>query len=140
MLQTQSLARQIYNQYWGQIGNKALIIALEGPLGVGKTTFVKALAQAMDIQEAVVSPTFILHRGYNLLDHIDLWRIEDPQELTALGLEKMVQEKKVIVIEWAEKARSLILGFQPQARVIWIKFNYGKKEDERRISYEDFSH
>ncbi len=121
------------------MGDKAVIIALEGPLGVGKTTFTKCLARAMGIKDVVLSPTFTLHSEYGVLDHIDLWRIEDPQELIALGLDKMIAAKKVIVIEWAEKTREQIFQFKSQAIIIWVRFEYGNKENERRIEYEDLS-
>ena len=112
-------------------------------MGAGKTTFTKAFAQAMGIKETVLSPTFTLHSEYGRLDHIDLWRIENPKELVALGLSKMIAAKKVIVIEWAEKARETIENYKSsrkaasrsagQATVIWIKFEYGEMENERII-------
>ena len=137
---TFSLARQLYCQLKNMVGKKALIIALEGPLGSGKTTFAKAFARTMGITETVLSPTFTLHSEYDQLDHIDLWRVEDPKELLALGLEKMIQAKKIIIVEWAEKVKQLLLRYQDKARIIWVRLEYGDKENERRISYEDFGH
>ena len=132
----QQKAIRLYREIKPIIGREAVIIALEGPLGAGKTIFTKAFARAMGIKDPILSPTFTLHSEYGQLDHIDLWRIDDPQELLALGLEKMVQDKKVIIIEWAEKARDQVLRLSPQTTIIWIKFEYGEKENERRISYE----
>lgn len=121
------------------MGKEALVIALEGPLGAGKTTFTKAFALAMGVKEPVLSPTFTLHSEYGQLDHIDLWRIEDPQEVIDLGLDKMISAKKVVVIEWAEKAEKLIKRLsKKEVKLIWIKFEYGEKENERKISYENF--
>ncbi len=103
---------------------------------MGKTTFTKSLARAMGIKDTVLSPTFILHEEYDQLDHIDLWRIEDPQELVALGLDKMIAAKRVIVIEWAEKAKKLIKRLsKKEVKLIWIKFEYAKKENERVITW-----
>ncbi len=138
MNQTAKLAKQLWYKFRPYLGQKAIIFALEGPLGAGKTTFTKALARAMGIKDIVVSPTFTLHREYGQLDHIDLWRIDGPQELVALGLDQMLAAKKVVVIEWAEKARDQISNLKPQATIVWIKFEYGEKENERRISCEDF--
>ncbi len=137
MNQTQKLASDLHHRLKAQIGKKALVIALEGPLGSGKTTFTKAFAQAMGVPEVVVSPTFILHEEYGQFDHIDLWRIEDPQELVALGLGKMIAAKRVIVIEWAEKAEKLIKIFsKKEVKLIWIKFKYGQRENERVIEWQ----
>lgn len=139
MLQTDRLAKQIWQRLRPYLGQKAIIFALVGPLGAGKTTFTKSLARAMGITDTILSPTFTLHSEYDQLDHIDLWRIEDPQELVALGLDKMVAAKRVIVVEWAEKAEKLIKGLsKKEVKLIWIKFEYGEKENERRISYEGF--
>lgn len=136
MKQTDRLAKQIWLDIKPYLGHKAVIIALEGPLGVGKTTFTKSLARAMGIKDTVLSPTFILHEEYDQLDHIDLWRIEDPQELVALGLDKMIAAKRVIVIEWAEKAKKLIKRLsKKEVKLIWIKFEYAKKENERVITW-----
>lgn len=137
---TARLAGQIYDKYKDQIGKKALIIGLEGELGAGKTAFAKQFARLLGISDPVVSPTFTLHEEYSQLDHIDLWRIETPQELLDLGLKNMVARKRVIIIEWAEKARKEILSLKTQTALVWVKFEYSQAENERRIEYEDISH
>ncbi|MDO8488366.1 MAG: tRNA (adenosine(37)-N6)-threonylcarbamoyltransferase complex ATPase subunit type 1 TsaE, partial [bacterium] len=137
---TQKLAQRVYKQIQPIIGIKAIIIALEGPLGAGKTTFTKALAKHLGVTDPVLSPTFVLHGEYGRLDHLDLWRVDQPQELIDLGLLRMVTDKKVIIIEWAEKACQEILRFADQAEIMWIKFEYGDRPNERRISLENLSH
>lgn len=138
---TQLLANRLYQGIRPIIGEKAIIIALEGPLGAGKTTFTKAFAKVLGITEIVLSPTFTLNAQYSIpntqywLEHIDLWRVDDPRELMALGLDQMIKDKKVIVIEWAEKARQLITSLTPQATIVWVKFEYGEKDNERIISW-----
>jgi tRNA threonylcarbamoyladenosine biosynthesis protein TsaE len=131
-----SFAKHVWQKF---IDNRdsAVIFALEGELGAGKTTFTKALAQTMGITDTITSPTFILHDEYPELDHIDAWRMEDPQELVNLGLQKMIEAKRVIVIEWADKVEQEIKNINPKAKVIWIKFEHTDQENERRVSYED---
>ena len=115
------------------------VIALTGPLGAGKTTLTKAIAKELGIKDIVVSPTFILHREYPGLDHIDAWRVEDFSEIQRLGLIEMIKNKHLVIIEWADKFRKQISNLKSQATIVWVKLNYGEKENERRIEYEDIS-
>jgi tRNA threonylcarbamoyladenosine biosynthesis protein TsaE len=84
-------------------------LALEGDLGTGKTTLVRAVLRALDIQEDVPSPTFTLVQQYEApgfsIDHFDLYRIEDPSEVDQLGLEDALAER-VAFIEWPDRAGS----------------------------------
>ena len=117
------------------------IIALEGPLGAGKTTLTKAIAQELGIKDIVVSPTFILHREYPGLDHIDAWRVEDFSEIKRLGLAKMLANKHLVIIEWADKFAEEIKRLRNEnTKIVWVKLEYGEKENERRITYEDIGY
>src|SRR3989338_6644328 len=92
------------------------LLALFGYLGSGKTTFIQELATLFAIKKRVLSPTFIFIRSYQLKNkgsftsfhHIDLYRIEKPQELKSLGLEEFINDKNSITaIEWADKLKKL---------------------------------
>lgn len=79
-------------------------IALFGGLGAGKTTLTKGIADALDIT-GILSPTFTIvrhHEGKLPLDHFDAYRIEDPDELYAIGYEDYLMGDGVIVMEWCE--------------------------------------
>lgn len=79
------------------------MICLEGGMGAGKTTFTKALAQALGVQDLVTSPTFTLVRTYQgrlPLYHFDLFRLEDPDELDFLGFDDYFYGSGVCVVEW----------------------------------------
>ena len=79
-------------------------IALFGGLGAGKTTLTKGIADALDIT-GILSPTFTIvrhHEGKLPLDHFDAYRIEDPDELYAIGYEDHLASGAVIVMEWCE--------------------------------------
>lgn len=84
----------------------AQVISLEGPLGAGKTHFVKAVALAMGITEEVTSPTFTLLQSYDSaegqLHHCDWYRLESAEEALALGLEEYYDEG-LMIIEWGDK-------------------------------------
>lgn len=86
------------------------VIALEGDLGAGKTTFVRGLAEAIGIEpNRVSSPTFILVQEYESDDvrtlvHVDAYRISDESELDAIGWDEMLEQRDaVVVIEWPER-------------------------------------
>jgi tRNA threonylcarbamoyladenosine biosynthesis protein TsaE len=86
------------------------VVSLEGPLGAGKTTLVKGLAKALDVREAVTSPSFTImsvYRGRVPLYHIDLYRIETKQEIEDLGLEDYLYGDGISVVEWGERAKFL---------------------------------
>lgn len=88
------------------------MVALEGLLGAGKTTFVKGIAQALEIDEQITSPTFTIvseYRGALPLYHIDLYRIGSSEEIELLGLEELIYGDGISVVEWADKAPELFL-------------------------------
>lgn len=91
------------------------IVCLEGDLGAGKTTFTQALAQEMGFAGRVTSPTFCLvqeHRSLKddalLLVHMDLYRLRGEDDVLAIGWEDYVSQGAILVVEWPERAMSLI--------------------------------
>jgi tRNA threonylcarbamoyladenosine biosynthesis protein TsaE len=83
------------------------VLALIGPLGAGKTTFVQGLARGLEVpaDRHVASPTFALvneHPGRVRLVHADLYRINDPRELDELGLSD-AYDRAAVAIEWLDR-------------------------------------
>jgi tRNA threonylcarbamoyladenosine biosynthesis protein TsaE len=86
------------------------VIALSGPLGAGKTCFVRGIARGLSAKTRVRSPSFTLvneYRGRVLLLHLDLYRIE-PMDAGSLGLEEQL-ERGALVVEWGEKLPDSLL-------------------------------
>jgi len=87
----------------------AKIVLLRGDLGAGKTTLVKGIAEAFHAAAAedVTSPTFTLiheYRGPEVnLFHIDLYRVDTPRQLETLGLDDLITQNSILLIEWGEK-------------------------------------
>jgi tRNA threonylcarbamoyladenosine biosynthesis protein TsaE len=85
------------------------LVVLRGDLGAGKTTLVKGIAEGFNAasQEDVTSPTFTLIHEYRgpsaTLYHIDLYRVDTQRELETLGLDDLMTEHSVLLIEWGEK-------------------------------------
>lgn len=84
-----------------------MVIWLEGDLGTGKTAFTRALIHALGYEGKVKSPTYTLLEEYRpgslQVLHMDLYRISDPGELEFLGLEDMLDEQTILLIEWPDK-------------------------------------
>lgn len=83
------------------------VVALLGNLGAGKTVFAKGIAAGLDITDEITSPTFTLLKQYEgrlKLNHFDLYRIEDEDELANMGFYDYLGGEGVCVIEWADKA------------------------------------
>jgi tRNA threonylcarbamoyladenosine biosynthesis protein TsaE len=85
------------------------IVLLRGDLGAGKTTLVKGIAAGFHAagEDDVTSPTFTLVHEYRgpaaILYHIDLYRVDTPRQLETLGLDDLISENSVLLIEWGEK-------------------------------------
>ena len=98
----------------------AQILAFEGELGAGKTTFIQGFARALKIKQKITSPTFVLMKSYSLLTthysllfHIDAFRLKDWHDLASLGIKDIFADPgNIVLIEWAERVRPIL----PQKR------------------------
>ncbi|MGF1448193.1 MAG: tRNA (adenosine(37)-N6)-threonylcarbamoyltransferase complex ATPase subunit type 1 TsaE [Opitutales bacterium] len=87
------------------------VLCLQGPLGAGKTAFVRGLAQGLGCTDLVSSPTFNLLQVYDgprRLLHLDAYRIERPEGLNDLGLEELFNDAAVLAVEWPEKVATAL--------------------------------
>lgn len=91
------------------------VIALTGDLGAGKTTFVQGFAKGLGIKDKIISPTFVLIRQHKIpkskktLYHVDLYRIEELEDIKHLGIEEILKNPhNIVLIEWAEKMENLL--------------------------------
>lgn len=133
---TQNIAKKLWQKYEDYSGKRAIIYALEGQMGVGKTQFVKGLARAMGITEQVVSPSYDLLSSYRSLVHIDTWRMLNPnEEIEGLDIKNLITDKSVLAIEWADRALEAIKKYSNDAIIIWVKIGYGKNIKDRLISW-----
>lgn len=86
------------------------VIAMTGTLAAGKTTITKGIAKALGITDVVTSPTFCLiseYEGTKLpLYHMDVYRLDGPEDFINLGVEDMLDGDGVCIVEWSEKVSS----------------------------------
>lgn len=119
----------------GESLEQPAVFLLEGDLGTGKTVFAKGLICGLGQANAddVTSPSFTLINEYPLrlkVFHIDLYRLDKPEDLRSLDLEEILREEAVVVVEWAEK-----LGKQARAGAICVKME-DLGDDRRRIEIQ----
>ena len=116
--------------------NQAVVLALKGNLGSGKTTFTQGFLRGLGVKKKITSPTFVIFKRYKLraksfkfVYHIDCYRIKKSQELLVLGIKEIFDNpKNIVLIEWPERIKNIL----PKERIN-VGFEYGKKENERRI-------
>ena len=103
---------EIGNQLLKNSGNQKKIV-FYGEMGVGKTTLIKSICKALNVQDIVTSPTFSVVNEYqtdigNTIFHFDFFRIKEKEELLDLGLEEYIYSDNYCLIEWPEKAEGLL--------------------------------
>jgi len=111
------------------------VLGLVGDLGAGKTHFVKGLARGLGSDAAISSPTFTLVHEYESgscpLYHFDFYRVDQLEEIVAIGWEEYLDETGIIVVEWADRFPELM----PQETQWWqIEI---LDENTRRIKLTD---
>lgn len=112
-------------------------VSLIGSLGAGKTVFAKGIARALDITEAVVSPTFTLvqeYEGSEKLYHLDLYRLSGEDEFESMGGEEFLYPDGITLVEWAEKIGDMM---RSDAFFVAITIN---DDESREITIEGGNH
>ena len=121
---------------WGERFGKAahgrLVVAIAGDLGAGKTTLVQAICRGAGVKADVTSPTYALvheYRGDRFpIYHLDLYRLEKPEDLTNLGWDDMLRANALILVEWPERGGDRI---PPDA--VPIDLELDPADEERRL-------
>ena len=130
--ETQALARDfcrtlITASRWPQV------VYLTGDLGAGKSVFARAVLQGLGVNEVIKSPTYTLIEHYSprqdfQVAHLDLYRMNDPEELYYIGFDDVVLSMDLMLIEWPEKGQGqlpkpnhdVIIEYAADARIIQI--------------------
>lgn len=140
----------------GRLLHPGDIILIDGPLGAGKTTFIRAVASGLGLDTAAVaSPTFVIAHQYQQspstpldrpdLIHIDAYRLRGVEDLDSLGWDRLVEQTTpapatglrgaAMVIEWAERLAGLVPGLPPQSTPAHIRIDH-VDEHTRQFAFD----
>jgi tRNA threonylcarbamoyladenosine biosynthesis protein TsaE len=107
---------------------------LAGELGAGKTAFVQGLGRGLGVTEPITSPAFVLVRSYPgrlTLTHLDVYRLDQMQELVDLGIGEVLDEGGVSAIEWGDVVTPAL-----PADLLEIRLAPGAGDDDRNLTFE----
>ncbi|MBG7617152.1 MAG: tRNA (adenosine(37)-N6)-threonylcarbamoyltransferase complex ATPase subunit type 1 TsaE [Chloroflexi bacterium] len=124
----------------GKLAQAGDVILLQGKLGAGKTCLTQGIARGLHITDYVMSPTFVLVRelqGRLPLYHMDLYRLDNLAEIDDLGLDEYLYGNGLSVVEWADKAVSLL---PPDHLLIKIEYTTANGRHLELLSYSDRYH
>lgn len=118
----------------GRIAEAPLFLTVSGELGTGKTTLVQAICRGYGVTGEVTSPTFALVHEYlsprGPVFHLDLYRLDGPEELTNLGWDDLLAERALVLVEWPERA-----GDRLPAEHVPVLLQHLPDDPERRLLY-----
>jgi tRNA threonylcarbamoyladenosine biosynthesis protein TsaE len=138
--QTREVATRLIDSL--EFGGRALVVALHGDLGAGKTAFTQEVGKILGVEENMHSPTFVIekiypinYKGFKNLIHIDAYRIEKESELLHLGWEEITSEpENLIFIEWPERVERIIPKDAINVKFTFIDETTREIETEARIT------
>lgn len=111
------------------------VLLLSGELGAGKTAFVQGFGRGLGVTEPITSPTFMLARqhegGRLVLHHLDVYRLEQMQEVFDVGLPELLDEGGVTVIEWGDAIAPAL-----PSDYLEVRLRFGEGDDDRIIEVQ----
>ena len=123
---------QAWGERFGRAAQAPLVVTLAGDLGAGKTTLAQAICRGYGVAEPVTSPTYAIVHEYrgasSSVYHLDLYRLERPDELTNVGWDDIVQARALVLVEWPERAGDRL----PGNRVV-IDLEHAPGDESRRL-------
>lgn len=117
----------------------AVVLALKGDLGSGKTTFMQGFAKGLGVDEKIFSPTFVIMKHYQIKNknftnfyHIDCYRLKDENDAAELDFENIINNpENIVAIEWPERIKNLL-----PKDITTIKFEV-VSEDKRQLTISE---
>ena len=123
-----------WGRRFGRSAHPPLVVTIAGELGAGKTTLVQAICAGYGVAEEVTSPTFALVHEYaaarSPVYHLDLYRLDDPAQLDAIGWDELISAHALTLVEWPERAADRL----PRERVT-LSVQHLPGDPDRRLLY-----
>ena len=136
---TKKIAVCIFKKIVKKAKSKSIVFILHGELGAGKTAFVKGIGETLGIKN-IVSPTYVICYEYKIdhphikhFHHCDFFNVAENEELSYIGIEEMLSEKSLLLIEWGEKSGPIYKLLKKDSVVVLIKIKY-VTETRRQIT------
>ncbi len=99
---------------FGKASHPPLLVSIRGEVGAGKTTLVQAICAGYGVAGEVTSPTFALVHEYegrlSPVTHLDLYRLDAPHQLDAIGWDEILHARAIVLVEWPERAGERLPG------------------------------
>ena len=129
-ISTSREATQAFAREYAKTLRMGDVVLLDGDMGTGKTVFAKGIAEGLDIEEEVTSPTYAYMNDYDgRLFHYDCYRIEDYRQAESLGLADYFDMGGICLIEWAQNIAPLLPKTVKRVKITKID------ENTRKIEY-----
>ena len=123
-----------WGRKFGRAAHAPLLVTITGELGAGKTTLVQAICAGYGVTEEVTSPTFALVHEYSAprspVHHLDLYRLDNPDQLDALAWDEIVSGPGVVLVEWPERAGERV----PRGHIT-LSLQHLPDDPDRRLLY-----
>lgn len=123
-----------WGRRFGRSAHAPLLVTLSGELGAGKTTLVQSICEGYGVAGEVTSPTYALVQEYDAprstVYHLDLYRLERPDQLDALAWDEVLSARALVLVEWAERAGERL----PAGRVT-LSLQHLPGDPDRRLLY-----
>ena len=123
-----------WGRKFGRAAHAPLVVSIKGELGAGKTTLVQAICAGYGVIEDVTSPTFALVHEYasprSPVHHLDLYRLDRPDQLEALAWDELLGSRALVLIEWPERA-----GDRMPPGHVTLSLQHLPDDPERRLFY-----
>lgn len=125
----------------GRQSSPPLFLALRGDLGAGKSTLARAIARGAGVEGEIPSPTFNLlfrypvPRGARIVHivHVDLYRLEDPEEVWELGWAELPAPDEIVMVEWPERAEALLPPDRWEIELVETESGEARDVEFRRV-------
>ena len=123
-----------WGRRFGRSAHAPVVITITGDLGAGKTTLSQAICKGYGVRDEVTSPTFALVHEYSAprsaVYHLDLYRLDGPEQLDAIGWDEIVYGPGVVLVEWPERA-----GDRLPAGHVTLSLQHLPDDPGRRLLY-----